>query len=186
MADRRRKKAQPSQNKSDGGHALQHEIEQFLYAEARLLDDRNMRGWFDLLADDLSYRMPLRTNRLARERHLEFSSPGESLLFDETKASIDMRIRRLETGVAWAEEPPSRTRHLVTNVQIQPNGEDEVRVHCYLHVYRARLERQVDEFVGEREDLLRRVDAPLNWQIVDREIRLDQTTVLSNNISIFF
>ena len=186
MADRRRQKADLSQKKSDGGYALQYEIEQFLYAEARLLDDRKMREWFSLLADDLSYRMPLRTNRLARERHLEFSSAGESLLFDDTKASIDMRIRRLETGVAWAEEPPSRTRHLVTNVQIQPTGDDEVRVHCYLHVYRARLERQVDEFVGEREDLLRRVDAPLNWQIVDREIRLDQTTVLSNNISIFF
>ena len=164
---------------------LQHEIEQFLYAEARLLDERRFREWYALLADDLRYVMPLRYNRLARERDREFSGPDESAWFDETKASIDMRIKRLETGLAWAEEPPSRVRHLVTNVSIEVRDEELV-VRSYFHVYRSRLERQVDQFTGERTDRLRRAKNPLGWELVSRRIALDQATLLSNNLSVFF
>lgn len=166
---------------------LQQEIEQFLYAEARLLDARAYRDWYALLADELHYWMPLRFNRLARERDHEHSRPDESALFDETKASIDLRLRRLETGMAWAEEPPSRTRHLITNVTIEALAKDsEFRVRSYFHTYRSRLERQVNQFVGERTDHLRRHDNALGWLIVSRQIILDQTTVLSNNLSLFF
>jgi len=166
---------------------LQQEVEQFLYAEAALLDRRAYRDWFALLAPDLRYRMPLRFNRLARERHRELSAPGEACLFDETKASIDMRIRRLETGMAWAEEPPSRTRHMVTNVRVWPAANAaEIRVECYFHLYRSRLERQVDQLVGERTDLLRRDSNPLGFLIAAREIVVDQSTILSNNLSMFF
>src|SRR5260221_11363558 len=131
--------------------------------------------------------MPLRCNRVAHERDLELSRADESALFDETKASIDLRLRRLETGMAWAEEPPSRTRHLISNVSIEPLGTDtEFLVRSYFHTYRSRLERQVNQFVGERTDHLRRHDNPLGWQIVSRKIVLDQATVLSNNLSLFF
>ena len=109
--------------------ALQQEIEQFLFAEAALLDGRAWRAWLALLADDLRYRMPLRFNRLARQRDHEYSRDDESFLFDETKDSMDMRIRRIETGMAWAEEPPSRTRHMVTNVRIEAiDATDELLV----------------------------------------------------------
>ena len=165
---------------------LQRELEQFLYLEAQILDERRYRDWYALLADDLVYKMPLRFNRLARERDHEYSRADESFLFDETKASIDMRIKRLESGMAWAEEPPSRTRHLVTNVRASAAGDGEYDVRCYFHVYRSRLERQVDQFIGERRDRLRRVDSDAGWQIVSREILLDQTTVMSNNLSMFF
>lgn len=173
---------------------LQQEIEQFLFAEAALLDGRAWRAWYALLADDLRYRMPLRFNRLARDRGHEYSADNESFLFDETKASMDMRIRRIETGMAWAEEPPSRTRHLVTNVRIEVRGQAaadssnaaEVCVRSCFYLYRSRLERQVDEFVGERIDTLRRADTPFRWRIVSRDILLDQSTVLSNNLSMFF
>ena len=164
---------------------LQHEVEQFLYAEARLLDERRYREWFALLADDLRYVMPLRYNRLARERDHELSGPDESAWFDETKASIDMRIKRLETGLAWAEEPPSRVRHLITNVSIEVR-DAELEVRSCFHVYRSRLERQVDQFTGERTDRLRRAHTPLGWQLASRRIVLDQATLLSNNLSVFF
>jgi 3-phenylpropionate/cinnamic acid dioxygenase small subunit len=166
---------------------LQQEVEQFLFAEAALLDRRAYRDWFNLLASDLRYRMPLRFNREKRERGHEYSQAGESCLFDETKASIDLRIKRLETGMAWAEEPPSRTRHMVTNVRIWPNANgNELSVSSYFHLYRSRLERQVDQFLGEREDVLRRADNPFGFVIAAREIRLDQSTVLANNLSVFF
>lgn len=168
---------------------LQQEIEQFLYAEARLVDERRYRDWYALLADDLRYWMPLRFNRLARERDHELSGVDESAWFDETKASMDMRLKRLETGVAWAEEPPSRVRHLISNVSIKPQPDeksDEFEVRSYFHVYRSRLERQVDQFVGERTDLLRRADNALGWEIAQRIIVLDQATLMSNNLSVFF
>jgi 3-phenylpropionate/cinnamic acid dioxygenase small subunit len=165
---------------------LQQDVEQFLYAEARLLDQRRYRDWFALLADDLRYVMPLRFNRLARERDLELSGDDESAWFDETKSSIDVRIKRLETGMAWAEEPPSRVRHLITNVSIEVAGDSTLEVRSYFHVYRSRLERQVDQFTGERMDLLRRADTPLGWTLVRRRIVLDQATLLSNNLSMFF
>ena len=167
--------------------ALQQEIEQFLFAEAALLDARAWRAWFALLAPELRYRMPLRFNRLARQRDHEFSRDDESFLFDETKDSMDMRIRRLETGMAWAEEPPSRTRHMVTNVRIEAvESADELIVRSCFFLYRTRLERQVDQFVGERIDRLRPGAEPYRWQIVARDILLDQSTVLANNLSVFF
>lgn len=46
---------------------LQHEIEQFLYAEAALLDDHNLDEWFTLMAPDIHYFMPVRSNRQQRE-----------------------------------------------------------------------------------------------------------------------
>jgi 3-phenylpropionate/cinnamic acid dioxygenase small subunit len=166
---------------------LQQEVEQFLYAEAALLDKRAYRDWYRLLAADLKYRMPLRFNRERRERDHEYSRADESYFFDETKASIDLRIKRLETGMAWAEEPPSRTRHMVTNVRIWPTATTgELAVSSYFHLYRSRLERQVDQFLGERNDVLRRADNPFGFEIAAREILLDQSTLLANNLSMFF
>lgn len=196
---------------------LHHRVEQFYFLEAARLDARDYRGWFALLADDLTYRMPLRFNRTARERSHEFSRPGESFLFDEDKASIDRRIKRLETGMAWAEEPPSRTRHAISNVRVHPSGlsanaddpiggnpsgtngglepagaadaqssGDTVVVTSYFHVYRSRLERQVDQLVGERTDRLRIVTGETGFEVVERYAVLDQATVLANNLSMFF
>jgi biphenyl 2,3-dioxygenase beta subunit len=166
---------------------LQHEIEQFLYREAMLLDERRYAEWYALLADDLRYRMPTRYNRLRREADREFSAPNEAALFDDDKHSIGQRIKRLSTGMAWAEDPPSRTRHMVSNVQVHPTANaDEFMVDCYYLLYRSRLEREVEIFVGMRHDLLRRVGTASCWQIAKRTIILDQTVVLARNLSFFF
>jgi biphenyl 2,3-dioxygenase subunit beta len=166
---------------------LHWRIEQFLFAEAALLDARQYRDWYALLAPDLRYRMPLRFNRSQRERGDELANDDQSFLFDDTLQSIDMRLKRLETGMAWAEEPPSRTRHMITNVRIVPTDTpDAVGVESYFHLYRSRLERQVDQLVGSRSDVLRPSEHALGWSIVSRYIVLDQTTVLANNLSMFF
>ena len=167
--------------------ALQQTIEQFLYYEARLLDDRRLDEWYALLADDIHYFMPTRYNRLKREADREFSGPHEAALFDEDKVSLAQRIRRLHTGMAWAEDPPSRTRHLVSNVMIRPTSTPgQYEVDCYYLLYRSRLEREVEVFVGMRHDLLRRTDTPAGWQIARRTIILDQATLLARNLSFFF
>jgi len=164
---------------------LQHEIEQFLYQEAALLDEGKFHEWLTILADDIHYWMPTRYNRSRRERELEFSKPNEIALFDEDKASLKMRVKRLDTGMAWAEDPPSRTRHLVTNVQVRPREEGpEYDVSSNFLLYRTRLETDLNVFAGRREDVLRPTRD--GWQIAKRTILLDQSVVLAKNLSVFF
>jgi 3-phenylpropionate/cinnamic acid dioxygenase small subunit len=165
---------------------LQQEIEQFLYYESRILDERRYEEWYTLLADDLHYFMPTRYNRLRRESDKEFSAPNEAAFFDEDKRSIAQRIRRLNTGMAWAEDPPSRTRHMVSNVVIRPRGNGEYDVDCYYLLYRSRLEREVELFVGMRHDVLRRTGDSVGFEISRRTIILDQTVLLARNLSFFF
>jgi 3-phenylpropionate/trans-cinnamate dioxygenase beta subunit len=166
---------------------LQHEIEQFLYHEAALLAEREYREWLDLFAADIHYWMPTRYNRLRREAHREFSEPNETAFFDDDHESLTRRIIRLETGMAWAEDPPSRTRHLFTNVRVVPTDNvDEFDVHCNFLLYRSRLEHDVEFFVGARQDLLRRVERGVGWEIARRKVVLDQSTLNAKNLSMFF
>jgi 3-phenylpropionate/cinnamic acid dioxygenase small subunit len=163
---------------------LQYEVEQFLAREAALLDERRFREWLDLLADDLEYWMPVRSTRSRKDRN-EFAKLGEGAFFDEDKGYMEERVRKLETPFAWSEDPPSRTRHMVTNIRIlekMPNC--ELKVECNFIVYRSRLARDEDWWVGRRVDVLRRgVD---DWLIVKRHIFLDQVSLRSKNLSIFF
>jgi 3-phenylpropionate/cinnamic acid dioxygenase small subunit len=166
---------------------LQQEVEQFLYHEAAMLDNREFNEWYELLADDIHYYMPTRYTRDRREASTELSEADEVAMFDEDKESMGLRIRRLGTGMAWAEEPPSRTRHMVSNVQIHNTDvQDEYEIDCCFMVYRNRLERQTDTFVGARRDLLRRGDNAAGWMIAKRLMILDQSMLLANNVSIFF
>jgi 3-phenylpropionate/cinnamic acid dioxygenase small subunit len=167
--------------------ALQQEIEQFLFYEAALLNDRLIDEWFDLLADDLRYFMPLRTTRGSRDRASEFSTDADIAFFDDNKASMGLRIRRLHTSSAWAEEPPSRTRRFLTNVRINPSAKPgEYEVLSAFLLYRNRAERQTDLFAGERIDGIRRSDTRAGFEIFARTILIDQATLAANNISFFF
>lgn len=174
-----------------------HEIEQFLYREARLLDDRRFEEWLALFTDDVRYWMPVRSTRypkrskaivpLAPERwdEDELGKDGDVAIYDETKETLARRIARLDTGMAWAEDPPSRTRHLVSNVEVEPGERDgELRVCSNFLVYRSRGETEQDVYVGTRRDTLRRVDG--DWRVARRTIILDQNVLLAKNVSIFF
>ncbi len=165
----------------------QQAIEQFLFYEASVLDEHQMSVWLDLLADDLRYVMPIRTTRSIRDAEREYSGPRDVAYFDDSKASMAQRIRRLNTGSAWAEEPRSRTRHFVSNVRIVPlDREGEFEVTSAFLLYRNRAESQTDIFAGERIDGLRRVDSSAGFQIFGRRILIDQSMLQANNISFFF
>ena len=176
---------------------LIREVEQFLYREARLLDERRFHDWLELLTDDIRYRMSTRGNRYLRvsksiaildpSRYLEEDPAGEDefAILDEDKASLAGRVARLDTGMAWAEDPPSRTRHLITNIEVTPGGAaGEIAVHCNFIVYKNRSETEQDFYVGARRDGLRQVDG--GWKIASRRLVLDQNVMLAKNISTFF
>ncbi len=101
-------------------------------------------------------------------------------------ASLRMRVKRLGTDFAWAESPPSRTRHLVTNVRVRAtNNPHELDVLSYILVYRNRSSSATADILsGERNDLVRNVEG--NWRLASRKILLDQVVVGSRNLSIFF
>lgn len=163
---------------------LKYRVEAFLYREAELLDERRHEDWLALFAPDIRYVMPLRTNRARRELHLEYSGEHESAYFDETYDSLAMRIRKFSSGANWAEDPPSRTRHLITNIRVNDLGNGEVEVKSDFIVYRNRLERQTEIFAGERQDLLRADGG--GFRIARRRILLDQGTLLTSSLSFFF
>ena len=164
---------------------LRREIEEFLYFEAELLDDRRLREWFDLLADDIRYWMPIRHNLFERPEEIrdELSKPGEGFYFDDDRKSLKIRVERAYARNAWAEMPPSRTRHLITNIRIKKDDGREIEVHSNFLVYRTRMENDQDMFVGERQDVLRRVDD--SFKIAKRTIILDQAVLTAKNISVF-
>jgi 3-phenylpropionate/cinnamic acid dioxygenase small subunit len=173
------------------------EVEQFLYREARLLDERRFNNWLGLLADDIRYWMAARSNRYPRrskaiaildpDRYVEDDLPrdDELALLDENKQTLTSRVERLDTGMAWAEDPPSRTRHLITNIEIAPGQvPSELQVSSNFIVYRTRAETEQDFYVGTRRDLLRRMDG--EWKLAERKVILDQNVLLAKNVSIFF
>ena len=164
-----------------------HEVTQFLHLEADLLDDWRFEDWLALLADDLDYWAPVRENRVYRERKWETAPRGGSAYFEETKADMAQRVDRLGTHMAWSEDPPSRTRHLVSNVRVHATEvPGEYAVGSNFLVYRSRSERDEDMIVGQRQDLLRRADTAAGFEIVRREVRFDMATLLIKNLSSFF
>jgi 3-phenylpropionate/cinnamic acid dioxygenase small subunit len=169
---------------------VKQEVEDFLYHEAELLDERRYEEWLALFTEDARYWMPMRRNvpRNAPER--EFTREGADVnWFDEGKETLTRRVKQILTGVHWAEEPPSRICHMISNVQIletSPAGPSptEVAVKSRFLLYRNRVETETDLLVGKREDLLRRVDG--GWRIARRKIVLDQSVLLTKNLAFFF
>jgi 3-phenylpropionate/cinnamic acid dioxygenase small subunit len=169
---------------------LKEEIEQFLYHEAELLDERRYEDWLALFAEDAQYFMPMRRNVPHDEPEREFTRAGLDVnWFDEGKDTLTRRVKQILTGIHWAEEPPSRICHLISNVQVLSVNPDaaapaEVTVKSRFLIYRNRVETETDFLVGKREDLLRRVNG--GWQIARRKIVLDQNVLLAKNLTVFF
>ncbi|HEV7664096.1 MAG TPA: 3-phenylpropionate/cinnamic acid dioxygenase subunit beta [Chloroflexota bacterium] len=165
---------------------LEREIEQFLYLEAELLDERKWSQWIELIAPDIHYHMPQRRNvKFGEQARENTDSESEISWFDEGYSTLAGRVRQLNTGIHWCEEPFSRVRHIVTNVQVVDVQGDEVHVRSRFFVYLNRLRDEVNEFVGKREDILRR-DSDTGWKIAKRTIILDQNVLLAKVFTTFF
>ena len=169
---------------------LKDEIEQFLYQEAELLDERQFEDWLDLLTEDIRYWMPMRRNVKFGELDREFTREGQDInWFDEGKDTLVRRVNQILTGVHWAEEPLSRICHSVSNVQVlkatpSVSQATEVNVKCRFMIYRNRVQTETDFLVGKREEVLRSVNG--QWKIARRKIILDQNVLLAKNLTFFF
>ena len=164
--------------------ALHFEVEQFLYREAALLDERRFTEWLDLLDPALEYWMPVRSTRATGDEAREFAKLGEAAFYDDDKTSMEQRVRKLYTGFAWAEDPPSRTRHNVNNVRIIERRDGLIALECNFLIVRTRLANDNDLWSGLRRDVLREGDA--DYRIVKRHLFLDHVSLDSKNLSSFF
>ncbi len=161
---------------------VHQEAHEFLVREAELLDERRFREWLDLLAPDIVYRMPV---RVTAPETLEHGLLEDMAHFDEDLYSLRKRIERFETGHAWTEDPPSRTRHFVTNVRtFEGTAANEIVVKSYVLLFRSRGDiRDADLVSAERTDTLRRTDAGL--RLAKREILADESVLRTQNLAVF-
>lgn len=159
-----------------------HEITEFLYREASALDERRFRDWLALLADDIRYEVPV---RVTREGLADWELSPTSRIFDDDAETLEVRVRRLETDFAWAEQPPSRTRHYVTNVVVDPTDDpDEFRAASNCFIYRSRGDSPTPSLYSlGRRDVVRRT--PAGWRLARRWAAFDQALINAHNLSIF-
>lgn len=161
-----------------------YDIEQFLYSEARLLDEERFEDWLALLSPDISYRLPVRENIYRHNRRL----PGgyrRTYILDEDHQDLAERVAKLTSGMAWVEDPAPRISRLVSNVAAWHTDRADVRrVYCKFLLYRSRRQIDLNLLGGSRHDILQRVDD--GWRLLGREILLDQNVILDKNLFLLF
>jgi 3-phenylpropionate/cinnamic acid dioxygenase small subunit len=168
---------------------LLREIEDFFYKEADLLDERDYDRWLELLTEDIVYWMPMRKNVSYANRDRDITAENDVAWFHDDKETLRKRVKQIQTGLHWADEPISRVSHLITNIRLaEPTTAlDEgakTTTKCRFIVYRNRLEAETDFLIGRREDTLTRVDGEL--KLARRKIILDQSVLLAKNLTMFF
>jgi ethylbenzene dioxygenase beta subunit len=165
---------------------LRLHIVDLLHREAELLDDGRLHEWMDLLTDDIVYQVPVRVHKEVTGDTRVTGVQNRSFHMDETRASLELRVDRVDTGFAWAEEPPSRLRHHISNVRVRPGTTDgELSVRSNVLIYRSRWDRPEHDLLScERFDTFRSVDSA--WKLARRWVVLDSTSVPTHNLSFFF
>jgi 3-phenylpropionate/cinnamic acid dioxygenase small subunit len=159
---------------------LRREFEDLLYYEAWLLDHDRLEEWLTLCAEQVRYWAPIRAN-VARGTE-DWSRQPMLAHFDDDKGSLTLRVQRIRTGAAHADEPPARVRHFVSNVRVLEGNTEAATVTSNFIVFKSRRGREETLFVGCREDRWRRIDG--TWKLEERLIVLDHDVI--ENITVFF
>ncbi len=159
-----------------------HDVATWLVWEAELLDQRRFEDWLALLADDVRYRMPVTVTTARANGAVPL---GAMAHFDEDRYSLEKRVERLGGDHAWTEDPPSRARRFVSNVRVAAiSGSHELEARSYLLLYRSRGDdRTADLLSAERTDRLRPV--PGGWNLVTRDIVIDEAVLRAQNLALF-
>ena len=163
---------------------VHHEIEQFLYREARMLDSERLREWLDTVVDPrIHYQMVMSQERFRKDK-----SPAEArevMAYDDDYAALDMRVRQFETGIQTMLDPPQRMRRFFTNVEAYHHEkEGQYRVLSYGITTRFRRLYEHEQTIFGRDDVLRRGDDG-KLRLLSRLIDLDERVVRNKNLLFF-
>ncbi len=159
-------------------------LEDAVYREARLLDEERFTDWLEQTTEDVVYRMALTSRRFRKDRVAPLAL-GSGYTFNDSRERLALRIKRLQSGYVWAEDPPNFVRRVVSNVEIVPTPvPGEMTVHSVIMIHRSRIDSQIRFLVAGREDCWRKVEG--RWLLAKRDIRLDHSTVPDTNLNVFF
>jgi 3-phenylpropionate/cinnamic acid dioxygenase small subunit len=156
-----------------------NEIADFLTEEAAMLDDVEYLRWFDMLHEELIYRMPVRVSRPINDGN-QFA--GDMCHYDEDKSTIMLKARRLIMPYAWSENPSSRARRILGTIRVF-RREDPTEYDVTSSMVVVRYRRDMEIVSGKRVDIICRT--PQGLQLKRRTILSDQTTMLTQNLTIF-
>mgnify|MGYP002713688399 CR=1 FL=1 len=163
-------------------------VHEFYACEAEYLDDNQLHQWLSLLTPDVDYRVPIRVVREkgATAGQSDFSNRGHFLL--ENLGTLKTRVLRLDSEFAWAEQPPTRTRRLVSNIRRREladgNPQTEARFLTNIAVYCYRGDSPIPVVMtGVRDDTVRLVEDGL--RLARRLVKLDSTVLGMHALSIF-
>lgn len=145
--------------------SLRPQVEEFLYAEAALLDAWALDDWLLLFDEDAKYEVPC--------NDVPDADPARDLmLIDDNYVRLAARVTRLNSRRAHREYPHSRTNHQVFNVRARELSVEELSVTASFTVWRFRAGRTIC-YVGQYRYRLRRGDD--GFRIAAKRAELDMT-----------
>jgi benzoate/toluate 1,2-dioxygenase beta subunit len=161
------------------------EIEQFLYHEAKLLDERRWSEWLDLFTDDAIYWIP---RWVSETKTVENPEDDLNILYLD-RNRLGVYVKRILTGLAYTYEPPARTTRLISNILIGEKTKDYVQVFAkfFMHMFRAQPHelygpRMQEFFSGDLEYKLTKINGKI--KIKFKKIVLINETVIGGQIYI--
>jgi 3-phenylpropionate/cinnamic acid dioxygenase small subunit len=152
-----------------------------LYREAELLDNNQLNEWLTMLSKEITYIMPVRVS--VSRADLERGIADDYAHWDEDYDSLAYRVARIQEPDAHSEAVPSRTRRLVTNVQVSPIADDRLRVTSYLLLTRSQSIRpDYDLLSAARHDELTLTNS--GAKLSSRRVIVDQSVLGLLNLAL--
>jgi len=148
------------------------DAEDILYREARLLDDRRYGEWTEMLTEDATYWVPCNGDGIDPSKEI-------SLVYDNL-AKLRDRVARLTSGIAHAQSPPSKTRRLVANVEVEDSAENAAKVLSAFIMYELRRGKE-RVFAGRYEHRMRFEDG--RWKIAGKKAVLVNNDEVIDNLT---
>jgi 3-phenylpropionate/cinnamic acid dioxygenase small subunit len=113
---------------------LRRTVEELIYREAALLDEKKWQEWLALYTEDAVFWMPswASESETTADPELELN-----LLYLKGRSHLEDRVFRIQTGRSFASVPMDRTAHLVGNVIVTgvEDGEVAARASWMVHSY---------------------------------------------------
>ena len=155
------------------GWRAYHEVQQFLFLEARLMDAHSYDEWLALWGPDAHYWIPCNADDVDRREHIS--------LVNENLAGLQDRISRLKSPANFAQQPRSRIVHVIGNLELEPlDTPGEVVVHSTLSLSVSRRGR-ADAFAGRVRHHLRRTADGI--KIVSKKVTLVNNDEVFGNLA---
>ena len=149
-----------------------HQVEAFLYLEARRMDEHAYDDWLALWADEALYWVPANRDDIDPTREV-------SIVYAD-RPRLEDRIARLKSGAAYAQDPPSRLRRIVSNVEIEEATDGELIVHANFLLTELRRHRQMI-FAGHTIHRLRPEQD--SFKIVSKKVELLNNDEVIDNLT---